>query len=212
MMNFKALLNTGTMFSVGMTLAVAGAQAQTTKMVSVNSDGMTQSSLHSYHSRMSADGQVIAFDSCNETTKDGPYSNQGTSFPDYQSSGDSGIPSTLVTDYFNFTTDWNIRCDVFVHERITGLTEIVCVGNDSVPSNLDGSVVRLANGNSSVSGDGRFALFETRGSLANLNGITDDNNRTDIYLRDRENDTTELISVSNSGGLRSQNLRRTRPA
>ena len=55
-------------------------------------------------------------------------------------------------DEFGFSTDSNTWCDVFVHDRNSGVREIVIIGSDGVQSDRESSVVALTNGNSSVSG------------------------------------------------------------
>lgn len=85
--------------------------------------------------------------------------------------------------------DSNATRDVFVHDRQTGVTELVSVGAGGV----------LGNGASSagaVSDDGRFVAFYSAAS----NLVTGDtNNALDVFLRDRVAGTTVRLSVSGSG-------------
>ena len=89
--------------------------------------------------------------------------------------------------------DVNVRVDVFLHDRSTGVTELISVtsSEDQSPadSSLHGSV---------VSDDGRFVAFH---SLADL--LPPDPNRVpagnNIYVRDRLAGTTELASVTTQG-------------
>ena len=81
--------------------------------------------------------------------------------------------------------DSNVRDDIFVHDRQTGVTERVSVD----------SLEAQANNHSrepSISADGRFVTFT---SDANNLVASDGNNRADIFVRDRQNGTTERISV-----------------
>ena len=61
----------------------------------------------------------------------------------------------------------------------------------------------LGNGdsiNASMSANGRFIVFESLASnLLTGGGVVDNNNSSDIVLRDVQNNTIELISVNNAG-------------
>jgi Tol biopolymer transport system component len=77
--------------------------------------------------------------------------------------------SNLVPD------DTNNRPDVFLHDRVTGATERVSLA-------WNGEQGNLASTGSSISADGRFAVFQS--SSDNLvPGIT--NEETDVFVRDR---------------------------
>ncbi len=91
--------------------------------------------------------------------------------------------TNLVSD------DTNGFDDVFVADRQTGVTERISLG-------VDGE----ANGASTfarISADGRYVVFQSAASNL-VEG--DDNNRTDIFLFDRETRVTHLVSVSSQGG------------
>ncbi len=91
---------------------------------------------------------------------------------------------TLVPD------DTNQALDVFVRDRMLGVTERASVS----------SFTAQANGSSlepSISSDGRFVVFTSQAS--NLDP-RDSNSVSDIFLRDRERNTTDLVSVSNTSG------------
>lgn len=79
--------------------------------------------------------------------------------------------------------------DIFVHDRLTGLTERVSVS----------STGQEANGGSAtpaISQDGRFVAF---GSAA-TNLVSDDSaGQLDIFVHDRLTRTTERVSVSSTG-------------
>jgi len=84
--------------------------------------------------------------------------------------------------------DANGLQDVFVHDRLTGTTELV---------SLDGSVQRTkASANPAISADGRFVAFESNTG-----------NRSDIFVRDRLNGTTTRVSVDSDGNPGSSNSR-----
>jgi Tol biopolymer transport system component len=79
--------------------------------------------------------------------------------------------------------------DIFVHDGWTGVTERVSV--DSTFKEANG-----ASGYPSISGDGRFVVF--RSAATNL--VAGDKNRCiDIFVRDRLNSTTALVSVDSQG-------------
>jgi Tol biopolymer transport system component len=86
--------------------------------------------------------------------------------------------------------DTNGVMDVFVHDRNTGVTERVSVDNDGNEAN-GFSIERPA-----FSGDGRYVVFT---SLASNLVPGDTNDKTDIFLRDREAGTTTRVSVDSGG-------------
>jgi Tol biopolymer transport system component len=105
----------------------------------------------------------------------------------------SGLSATGRYVLFDTTADNPIEekeesefDDVFLHDRETGITEIVSIGLDE----------ELGNGQSfgmAVSASGQFVVFT---SLAG-NLVEDDNNRRwDIFIRDRVAGTTERITVN----------------
>ncbi len=91
--------------------------------------------------------------------------------------------SNLVAD------DTNNRQDIFVYDRETKLMERV-----SVHSN--GSQANHYSLNPSISGDGRYVTFMS--SAENLVD-NDDNDQVDIFIHDRQDKTTTLVSVSVEG-------------
>lgn len=85
--------------------------------------------------------------------------------------------------------DTNGTVDVFVHDRETGTTERVSVHSSGAEANA-------GSGNCSMSGDGRIVAFES--SATNL--IDSDTNMiSDIFVRDRDTNTTTRVSVDSSG-------------
>ncbi len=115
-----------------------------------------------------------------------------------QANGDSYFPQISADGgYVSFASfadnlvagDTNGRYDVFVYDLLNRTTEIVSVNTAGV----------LADNHSffsSLSGDGRYVAFES--SAANLSP-GDFNRRTDIFLRDRLNQTTQRISLFSDG-------------
>jgi Tol biopolymer transport system component len=87
-------------------------------------------------------------------------------------------------------SDMNPIDDVFVRDLQTGTTELV-----SVPAS--GGNANQGSYNPSISGDGRFVAFFS--AATNLvAGAT--HHGSDVYVRDRQNGTTELVSVPIGAG------------
>src|SRR5262249_34089008 len=85
--------------------------------------------------------------------------------------------------------DTNNMSDVFVHDRTTGTTELVSVDRRGGPANGESFAP-------SLSADGRFVAFYSSSSDLVYG---DSGFNYDIFLRDRQNGTTEMISVDSSG-------------
>ncbi len=85
--------------------------------------------------------------------------------------------------------DTNGIWDVFVRDRQSGTTERVSLRDDG------GQNTGTYSGGPSISADGRFVAFYCRNALT----PNDFSLFTQVYLRDRQNQTTELISVNTSG-------------
>jgi len=79
--------------------------------------------------------------------------------------------------------DTNHNSDIFVHDRTLGVTERVSVASDGTQANGDSTLP-------AISADGRFVAFSSEAS--NL-VAGDTNNQADIFVHDRQSDTTELI-------------------
>jgi Tol biopolymer transport system component len=77
--------------------------------------------------------------------------------------------------------------DIFVHDRNTGSIERVSLGEGNVEGNGESY-------SPAISADGRFVAFESVASNLVSGG---DNQSRDIFVRDRQSGTTELISVVN---------------
>jgi Tol biopolymer transport system component len=85
--------------------------------------------------------------------------------------------------------DTNFERDIFLRDRRTGITERVNV--DSTGGQSIGYC-----GDPSVSADGRFVAFW---SFASKLVSGDTNANSDIFVRDRQNGTTERVSVDSAG-------------
>ena len=85
--------------------------------------------------------------------------------------------------------DTNNGWDVFLHDRQTGQTTRVSVASDGIQANVSASAP-------SISADGRFVVF----SSDSTNLVPGDtNNRSDIFLHDRETGQTTRVSVASDG-------------
>ena len=99
----------------------------------------------------------------------------------------TSIASDLVANDTNFFLQ-----DVFVRDMQTGVTSLVSV-------NTTGGSGNMSSGSPSISDDGRFIAFES----AAFNLVANDTNSSiqDVFLRDRQLNTTTLVSqrVTNDG-------------
>jgi len=195
---------------------LAGADGSTTERVSVASDG-SQANETSYWPAITTDGRYVAFTSrasnlVPEDTNNADdvfvhdrqtgithrvsvdsSGNQGNSSSGLWGSAISGdgryvafgsSATNLVSD------DTNGYEDVFVHDRLTGITERVSVdssGNQANASSYWGPA---------ISGDGRYVAFQSSGT----NLVPDDvNGHEDVFVHDRLTGITERVSVDSSG-------------
>lgn len=196
----------------GATAELAAGSGQRTVLVSVSLNG-EPGNRPSYRSALSGSGRFVAFqsaapylvpDDTNAATDvfvrdlrtgqtqrvsvatSGDEANFGSGYPAISADGRviafSSEANNLVPG------DTNGLQDVFVHDRSTGATTRVSVGprgRQAAGGSWRGS------DNPSVSGDGRYVAF---GSSAN-NLVTGDTRGFNIYVRDRVNRTTTLVSV-----------------
>jgi Tol biopolymer transport system component len=83
----------------------------------------------------------------------------------------------------------NSKWDVFVRDRLTGTTELVNVTSAGVQPGWSGDMP-------AISANGRYVAFESEGPY-----VAADTNAFgyDVYVRDRWNGTTELVSVGPMG-------------
>ncbi len=86
--------------------------------------------------------------------------------------------------------DHNGVTDVFVHHRLTGETTRISVSSD-------GSEADNGNYRPSISGDGRYVAFS--GLASNLDVSIPPNTWSDVFVRDRLNETTRQVSINSQG-------------
>ena len=94
--------------------------------------------------------------------------------------------SNLVPD------DTNNREDVFVHDRETGTTERVSVATGPSPGNQANHL----STDPSISADGRYVAFV---SVASNLVAGDTDGKSDVFVHDRQTDTTQRVSVISGG-------------
>ena len=139
-------------------------------------------------------GDIFVYDRQTETTTRVSVDQQGgdpdawSGSPAISADGRFVAFSSLATDLV--LGDRNEKSDIFVYDREAGITTRVSVnlqGGDS-----DGTSHRPA-----LSADGRFVAFES--DATNL--VAGDGNGTrDIFVYDRERETTTRVSVDQQGG------------
>jgi len=98
--------------------------------------------------------------------------------------------------------DLNASWDIFVRDLVGGTTERVSVASD-------GSEGNYVSYNPRISDDGRYVAFtscasnlvpeDNNSSGPKVTGVTGSNSCMDVFVRDRDTDRTERVSVSSSG-------------
>ena len=189
--------------------AIAG----TTERVSVSSAG-SQANNDSSIPSISADGRYVAFQSYASTLVSGDTNGyqdvfvrdletgttervsvssagvQGNNSSTSPSISEDGRYVAFQSSANNLVAgDSNAKSDIFVRDRETGTTERVSVSSAGVEGNDNSSAP-------SISADGRYVAFY---SGANNLVAGDANGYLDVFVRDRETNTTELVSVSTAG-------------
>jgi len=181
----------------------------TTERVSVSSGG-AQTNQSSQYPSISANGRYVAFQSnaTNFVTGDTngyqdifvrDTQDDTTVRVSVSSSGDEGNNSSsaasisadgaliaFASQATNLVTgDTNAGTDIFVHSTADGTTERVSVSSA-------GAQATAGSSEASISGEGRFVAFS---SLAG-NLVPGDIGFQDVFLRDLQTSTTEMVSVS----------------
>jgi Tol biopolymer transport system component len=192
-----------------------GASAGITERVSVDSGG-TQGNGYSASAAISADGRFVAFWSfatnlvpgdINESAdvfvhdrETGTTERVSVGVAGTQGNGDSFDPSISADG--RFVAFWShatnlvlldanrfFKGDVFVHDRLTRITELVSMNSAGDQANAEST-------QPSISADGRFVAFVSYASNL-VPGDTE--GWRDVYVRDRQSRTTERVSVSSAG-------------
>ena len=181
----------------------------TTELVSVNSSGVPGND-SSNRPSISADGRYVAFDSTSSDLIVGDTNisedvfvrdlvdgttelvsvNRFNSGPGFSSSTSPSISADgryVAFESFAFDLvvgDLNASSDIFVRDFVDGSTELVSV-------NIFGATEDGSSRRPSISADGRYVAFDS--DVFNLIA-SDENVARDVFVRDRVNNTTELIS------------------
>ncbi len=184
------------------------------EVVSVNNDGDLGSG-NSYGPSISADGRYIAFESLADNLVPGDTNDSMDVFVHDRETGKTELVSVSVTGTFpnaesgfpaisgdgryvafgSGATDLvpeeiPSRGQVFVRDRLRGVTELASVSSS-------GAVGDDWSDYPAISPDGRFVVFASlAGNLAE--GAQEERNQ--MFIRDRELGTTELIPVNGSVG------------
>lgn len=118
----------------------------------------------------------------------GVQANNDSLHPAISANGQFVVFVSLATNLV--PNDTNTSFDVFVHNLLTHTTERVNISSEGNQASVGGDWA------ASISGDGRFVTFNS--GAANL-VENDTNGTTDIFVRDRINNLTALVSVSADG-------------
>lgn len=136
---------------------------------------------------------VFVWDLATGTTKkvsvrsNGVQGNNGSRDPAISAWGTYIVFDSLASNLVS--NDKNGVRDVFMHNRVTGKTQIVSVNSAERRGNGP-------SGNASVSADGRWVAFESKAS----NMTTADRTKgLDVFVRDRKKGKTIQISLSSRG-------------
>jgi len=93
--------------------------------------------------------------------------------------------------------DTNGAADIFVHDRLTGMTERVSVASDGSEANNMGNPNLSRSQEPAISGDGRFVCFNSPANL--VPGAGYPAVASDVFIHDRLTGTTEVVSVGAHG-------------
>jgi Tol biopolymer transport system component len=211
----RAAILTVAVLAATLLASAHGVQADVIERVSVPSDGI-EALGDSTGPSISADGRYVAFASDaaelvygdTNVSRDvfvhdrlaGTTQRVSEGTDGAQGYGDSDCPSISADGrYVAFHSDaaglvegdTNGVTDVFVHDRLTGVTERVSVGTGGSEATGGSSV------SASISSDGRYVAFMS--SAADL--VDGDTNQAwDVFVHDRQTGTTERVSVATDGG------------
>jgi Tol biopolymer transport system component len=179
-------------------------QTGTTELVS-SGVGIEQANKESYMTSISADGRYIAFNSLASNLVSGDTNNQWDTFVRDRQTGTTELVSIATDgsqlgtpsfeDNISISADgryvaWNTANDVYVRDRQTNSTDLISVA-------VGGGIGNHRSRNPSVTADGRFVAFVSFAS----NLVSNDANgqQQDVFLRDRQTGTTELVNNGTDG-------------
>jgi len=140
----------------------------------------------------------VALTAAEEVTTYGTLNRVSTSISDTPATGSSGVPRVsadgrfiaFFSDADNLVFgDFNGARDIFLRDRLTGLTHVISTAASGEQGNASSSFP-------GISDDGRFVAFE---SLADNLIDSDHNGLRDIYVKDLATGSVERISISTDG-------------
>ncbi|MBD2092438.1 PD40 domain-containing protein [Microcoleus sp. FACHB-1515] len=199
-------------------LFVHDRETEKTERVSIATGGI-QTNDNSYRASISADGRYIAFESfasnlvsgdtnqsidvfvhdrqTKETTRvsAGAGRVQGNSWSDDPAISADGRYVVFSSASNNFVSDdTNNSSDIFVYDRLTGLTERVSIATNGIQANN-------SSFGASISADGRYIAFTS--SATNL-VEGDTNSLADLFVHDRQTKQTTRVSIASDGSQRNR--------
>ncbi|MCF6337262.1 MAG: hypothetical protein L3J84_04830 [Gammaproteobacteria bacterium] len=108
-------------------------------------------------------------------------------------SGDGRYVAFISNSADVVSGDTNGVADVFVRDRVTGVTQRVSIASDGTQANgKSGGNYRGTD----ISADGRYIVFS---SVANNLVPNDTNDKLDLFIHDRTNGTTARVNLANDG-------------
>jgi Tol biopolymer transport system component len=184
----------------------------TIKRVSFAIDG-TQSRYDSTNPSISADGRYVTFESASDDLTTGGYhridillydcqtgittlisnqSNHGDNSEHSQSPSISANGKYVVFKTLGalVSKDSNDKVDIYLRNLDTGVTELVSVASDD---SLGDNLSTFA----SISGDGRYVVFESYAT--NFSSNASSGRYANIFIRDRQSGVTTLVSSAYDG-------------
>lgn len=190
-------------------------QSGTTEMVSLDSDGNQQGS-NVYSNDISADGNYVVFSTMGKFTSEDTGVDSDVFVRDLSTgitelisrasdSNDGDGFGGSISDNGQFVVfasqssalvegDTNGAYDIFVRDRVAGITERVSINSSGIEGNG-------ASGGGVISADGRYVAYSSVASnlVANDNNIATDYDGNDIFVHDRQTGSTVRVSIADSG-------------
>jgi Tol biopolymer transport system component len=121
----------------------------------------------------------------------GIQGDQPSQGPSISADGRYVVFSSTATTLLGVPDANGTRSDVFVRDRVLGTTQLVSCSASGVQGDR-------GSAGASISSDGRYVVFVSE--AVNLLGAWDHNGFTvDVYLKDLQTGTVELVNVSNAG-------------
>ncbi len=187
------------MLALSTVLLTANATAQTIEMITRAPDGSGADN-SSYSPTFSEDGQSIWVRSRARNLVSPDYSSTTEAFLYDRTTGlldrvfeqettTSYIPTMSGDQRYVAYTSYLSASQIYVYDRISEVTELISVGVGGLEGNL-------ASNGAFISDDGRYVAFSSEASDL----VADDTNGVrDIFVRDRQSQTTIRVSVASDG-------------